>query len=166
MRPEYGVAGLWISQLRPSAPRVRVARLRGSRSQMARERFCKGAAGQGSTQTSARDARAAGYARPTSEIAFEPENKGFCDLSLRRCAIRCRSYDLRWTANPSPVSIELRDSDVADGDMTMMQQLTLLIRLAHHFCRGVVASAVDSVPMEMREGENWANRLLAQRSAC
>jgi hypothetical protein len=24
--------------------------------------------------------------------------------------------------------------------MTMMQQLTLLIRLAHHFCRGVVAS--------------------------
>jgi hypothetical protein len=63
------------------------------------------------------------------------------------------------------LTIELRDSDVADGDMRMMRQLTLRIVSRIIFAVGWSLGSVDSVRIEMREGENPGNRPLAQRSA-
>jgi hypothetical protein len=53
------------------------------------------------------------------------KNKGFCNLFLRRSLLRLRpALD---DESPTLLSTELRDSLVADGDMTMMRQPTLLI---------------------------------------
>jgi len=112
-----------------------------------------------------RDARAPVIPGPHRNWHASLKNKGFCNLSLQRFAIRYCRYDLRRTTNHSLVSIELRDSDVAGGDMTMMRQLTLRVASRIIFAVGWSLRSVDSVRIEMREGENPANRLLAQRCA-
>ena len=57
----------------------------------------------------------------------------------------------------APVSIELRDSDVAGGDMTADEATHFADRLAYHFAVGWSLRSLDSVQREAREGENPAN---------
>jgi hypothetical protein len=138
MRPEYGVAGLWISQLRPSCPAgsgcapSRFAFADGYRAILKRRRWTRFNSDERARCSSA------GYSRSTSEIAFEPEKIGASAISSS--GGRCCGYDLRWTTNP-----------YASHDRTARQRCCrrrydndaatqIADRLAHHFCRGVVAS--------------------------
>ena len=114
------------------------------------------------------DARCAGIGFPGANrnSILGLKNKGF--RTLVDCGVppRCCDYDLRLVTNPSPVSIELRASDVARGDLIPKWRLPLADR-SERIYRGRIGRFARSIRYgwKAREVGKPADRLLVQRSA-